>query len=56
MNFFRTLSSVGEYIGGTGRKDGLTVIMDAQPEDYYSTSDPYFGVKVSTIIWCKIKL
>ncbi|VVC31619.1 Epithelial sodium channel [Cinara cedri] len=34
-----------EYIGGTGRKDGLTVIMNANPPDYYSTTDPYYGVK-----------
>lgn len=48
MNVYRSLTTVGQYIGGIGRKDGLTVIFDAHPEDYYSTSDPYFGVKVST--------
>lgn len=51
MIFFRNEPDVN-YIGGTERKDGLTVIMNANPEDYFSTSDPFYGIKVC-IFWVK---
>jgi len=46
--YFRNNHPIQEYIGGTGRKDGLSVIMNANPDDYFSTTDPFYGVKVRT--------
>ncbi|XP_050535606.1 pickpocket protein 28-like isoform X2 [Daktulosphaira vitifoliae] len=35
-----------EYIGGTGRDDGLTVIMNTNSSDYFAAIYSYYGIKV----------
>ncbi|XP_050440596.1 sodium channel protein Nach-like isoform X2 [Adelges cooleyi] len=35
-----------EYIAGTGRSDGLSVVLNTNSEDYYSATAPYFGIRI----------